>query len=209
MGHVRRMPRPPQILTCRQELFILEYAKDLNATQAAIRAGYSAKTASAQASRLLKKVMPLVKRHQAATRVPDEIVRHQRGIATLEQTLRLCTAMAFGDPRAIFDAHNNCKSVNELTRRQALMITGFEVEETFTQVGDRAAHTGYVKRFRLADRAPYVNMLLKHLGAFPAKQILVAPTSASPRFDTSNWTTEDWEIFKKLREKSNIRAMNV
>jgi phage terminase small subunit len=33
-------------LTPKQEMFITEYMKDLNATQAAIRAGYSEKTAS-------------------------------------------------------------------------------------------------------------------------------------------------------------------
>lgn len=33
-------------LTAKQELFITEYMKDLNATQAAIRAGYSEKTAN-------------------------------------------------------------------------------------------------------------------------------------------------------------------
>lgn len=38
----------------RQEAFIREYALDHNATQAAIRAGYSPKTAKQQGSRLLK-----------------------------------------------------------------------------------------------------------------------------------------------------------
>ena len=33
-------------LTAKQELFVQEYLKDLNATQAAIRAGYSEKTAA-------------------------------------------------------------------------------------------------------------------------------------------------------------------
>lgn len=44
-------------LTDKQELFAREYLKDLNATQAAIRAGYSEKTAQEQASRLLSNVM--------------------------------------------------------------------------------------------------------------------------------------------------------
>jgi phage terminase small subunit len=44
-------------LTSKQELFITEYMKDLNATQAAIRAGYSEKTAQEQGSRLLSNVM--------------------------------------------------------------------------------------------------------------------------------------------------------
>ena len=40
-------------LSDKQELFCLEYLKDLNATQAAIRAGYSKKTANEQGSQLL------------------------------------------------------------------------------------------------------------------------------------------------------------
>ena len=40
-------------LTPKQKAFVDEYLVDLNATQAAIRAGYSAKTAAQQSSRLL------------------------------------------------------------------------------------------------------------------------------------------------------------
>lgn len=43
-------------LTAKQEAFIKEYLVDLNATQAAIRAGYSEKTAYSQGQRLLKNV---------------------------------------------------------------------------------------------------------------------------------------------------------
>lgn len=43
-------------LTPKQEAFVREYLVDLNATQAAIRAGYSQKTANEQASRLLANV---------------------------------------------------------------------------------------------------------------------------------------------------------
>ena len=43
-------------LTTKQQLFVDEYLVDLNATRAAIRAGYSEKTAEFQASRLLKNV---------------------------------------------------------------------------------------------------------------------------------------------------------
>ena len=42
-------------LTPRQELFVAEYLVDLNAKQAAIRAGYSARTAEQQAYQLLQK----------------------------------------------------------------------------------------------------------------------------------------------------------
>lgn len=43
-------------LTAKQRRFVAEYLVDLNATQAAIRAGYSAKTAYSQGQRLLKNV---------------------------------------------------------------------------------------------------------------------------------------------------------
>lgn len=43
-------------LTEKQKRFVAEYLIDLNATQAAIRAGYAAKTANREGSRLLSKV---------------------------------------------------------------------------------------------------------------------------------------------------------
>lgn len=43
-------------LTDKQAAFVREYLVDLNATQAAIRAGYSERTANAQAGRLLANV---------------------------------------------------------------------------------------------------------------------------------------------------------
>jgi len=44
-------------LSDKQKQFVAEYLIDLNATQAAIRAGYSAKTAQEQGSRLLSNAM--------------------------------------------------------------------------------------------------------------------------------------------------------
>ena len=41
-------------MTNKQELFILEYQKDFNATRAAVAVGYSPKTAYSQGQRLLK-----------------------------------------------------------------------------------------------------------------------------------------------------------
>ena len=49
---IKSLPAKP-----RQARFVDEYLLDLNATQAAIRAGYSAKTAQEQGSRLLSNVI--------------------------------------------------------------------------------------------------------------------------------------------------------
>ena len=61
-------------ITAQQRLFIAEYLKDANATQAAIRAGYSKKTAQEQSSRLLSNVM-----------VAQAIAQQQK--ASIERTL--------------------------------------------------------------------------------------------------------------------------
>ena len=50
------MSKKDKKLTPKQRLFVAEYLIDLNATQAAIRAGYSKKTAGSQGERLLKNV---------------------------------------------------------------------------------------------------------------------------------------------------------
>lgn len=47
----------PKKLTPRQQRFVEEYLVDLNGTQAAIRAGYSAKSAGRQALELLQKTL--------------------------------------------------------------------------------------------------------------------------------------------------------
>ena len=52
-------------LTAQQRLFVAEYLKDNTATQAAIRAGYSEKTAYSIGQRLLKKV-EIVQQHKAS-----------------------------------------------------------------------------------------------------------------------------------------------
>ena len=49
------MPNNPKALTAKQSRFVEEYLVDLNATQAAARAGYSAKTAEQQGYQLLQK----------------------------------------------------------------------------------------------------------------------------------------------------------
>ena len=63
-----------KLLTPRQQAFVNEYMVDLNATQAAIRAGYSVKTAEAQATRLLRNVdvRNAIQERQPLT---DELVR--------------------------------------------------------------------------------------------------------------------------------------
>lgn len=75
-------------LTLKQERFVQEYLVDLNATQAAIRAGYSAKTADRIGPELLGKtcvseaIQKAIKRREKRTEVTqDYVIEKLREIA--------------------------------------------------------------------------------------------------------------------------------
>ena len=76
-------------LSDKQRAFVAEYRKDSNATQACIRAGYSAKTANEQGSRLLAnvKVKAVVDANLAELEVKagltaERVMREVKAIAT-------------------------------------------------------------------------------------------------------------------------------
>lgn len=62
-------------LTPKQQRFVEEYLVDLNATQAAIRAGYSAKTAQEQSARLFSNVMVQQAIQTQRTKVAERTMR--------------------------------------------------------------------------------------------------------------------------------------
>lgn len=80
-------------LTAKQRRFVEEYLVDLNATQAAIRAGYSQKTAQEQSSRLLSNVM-VAQAIEAA-----QAKRSERTEITQDMVLRELAKIGFADIR--------------------------------------------------------------------------------------------------------------
>lgn len=82
-------------LTAKQQRFVDEYLIDLNATQAAIRAGYSKKTASSQGERLLRNVE--VRKYLAAQR--EEL--QGRAKITQDMVLRELAKIGFSDIRKV------------------------------------------------------------------------------------------------------------
>jgi phage terminase small subunit len=78
-------------LTAKQEEFCRQYLVDLNATQAAIRSGYSEKTAQEQSSRLLSNVIvagrikELMDKRSAKTEITAEYV-----LSTIKEVMERC-----------------------------------------------------------------------------------------------------------------------
>ncbi len=105
-------------LNYKQQRFVEEYLIDLNATQAAIRAGYSAKTAQEQGSRLLSNVIlaeEVQKRIEARMKrtevSQDEVIndlRELRDIAMGRKAIRVTEVVKDGAGGACpfdFDVH--------------------------------------------------------------------------------------------------------
>ena len=82
-------------LNDRQARFVAEYLLDLNATQAAIRAGYSAATASQTGARLLANVKV------AAAIAEAQAARSRRTEVTADRVVLELARVAFGDPRRV------------------------------------------------------------------------------------------------------------
>ena len=112
-------------LTPKQALFVDEYLRDMNATQAAIRAGYSAKTAESAGPRLLGNV-----RVQQAISAARERLAKKFEI-TRERVMLEYARLAFADPRNFFNADGTLKRVPELDDDAAASLAGFEVMEEF------------------------------------------------------------------------------
>lgn len=89
-------------LDARQQRFVDEYLVDLNGTQAAIRAGYSAKTAAEQAYDLLRRP------HIASAVAAGQAAIQERTQVTAARVVREIALIAFADPRELVETKVGC-----------------------------------------------------------------------------------------------------
>ena len=143
-------------LTPKQQRFVAEYLIDLNATQAAIRAGYSAKTAEQLGYQLLQKTSVAAAIAEGQTRQLEKA--ELTAVATKEALRR----QVCGDIRRLFDEDGNIRPLHTLSAEDAALIAGYEIVIKNAAAGD--GHTDRVLKVRLKEQAPFVQMAMKHLG---------------------------------------------
>lgn len=138
-------------MTPKQKRFVEEYLIDLNATQAAIRAGYSAKTAQEQSSRLLSNAMV-----SGAIAVAKSERSAKTGIDAAWLLTRLAQE-AIADVNDLYSDDGRIRPVKEwpLIWRQGL-VAGLEVET----IGEGA---GYLTKIKLSDRTKRLELIGKHI----------------------------------------------
>lgn len=97
-------------LTPKQQRFCDEYLIDMNATQAAIRAGYSKNTATAQGARLLTKV-------NVKAYIDEEIARiHSENIADATEVMEYLTSVLRGYSEAHVLARDDIGAERVITK---------------------------------------------------------------------------------------------
>lgn len=154
-------------LTAKQQRFVAEYLIDLNATQAAIRAGYSEKTAAEQASRLLTNVK-VGEAIQAAMKA-----RSERTEINADWVLKRLARDATADLADLYTENGTLKPVHEwpIAWRTGL-VAGIEtVQERDGEDAEGKPVYATVRKVKLLDRTKLVELIGKHVevGAFKEK----------------------------------------
>lgn len=159
----------------KQKRFCQEYVVDLNGTKAAIRAGYSEKSAQVTASRLLNEPIVLHK----ITELQAELA--QRTGITVERVLQEYEKLAFANMQDYIQVQQDGSAfldLSKLTRDQAAAIATLNIdEETETLDDEEAEEIGVGKlqrvrkiRIKLADKKGALDSIAKHLGMFLDKE---------------------------------------
>jgi phage terminase small subunit len=134
----------------RRGVFVQAYmANGHNATQAAITAGYSSKTAYSQGQRLLK--------HVEISGQLAEMAREAGNAAglTVERVLEEVRRLSFSDPRKLYRKDGTPIPIAELDDDTAAMISAIEVDAD-----------GRLTRIRLWDKNAALEKAMKHLGLY-------------------------------------------
>ena len=141
-------------LTAKQNMFVAEYLIDLNATQAATRAGYSPKTADKIGPALMGKssIQTAIQRAMK--------LQEQRTAITADRVLAELAKVAFGDLRGVMtwdERGVSLRDSKDLTDEQAALIS--EVSETVSRDGGSVKVKGN-------DKLKALELIGRHLGMY-------------------------------------------
>ncbi len=137
-------------LTPKQKMFVKEYLVDLNATQAAIRAGYSEKTAMEQGYQLLHNTTVQKAIQEAMAK------RSKRTEVSADKVLEQLARIAFAD-------------LGEFVEFKGNTIVIKPIEEVDGTVLSEVAETQNGLKVKLNDKMKALELIGRHLGMFNDK----------------------------------------
>lgn len=144
----------------KQLRFVEEFALDCNATQAAIRAGYSQRTARQIGAENLSK--PVIQ--QA---IKTRLQKHTEAVGvTVERVLQELTRMAWVDIGEAFDEQGVLKPIHDIPEDVRRAIVSIEVDELWEGTGKDREQVGVTRKVRFADKKGSNELLGKYLKMF-------------------------------------------
>lgn len=154
--------------------FVKEYLIDRNATKAAIRAGYSKKTAKQLGSKLLTYIDV-----QAA--VNKGLQKHEQSLdLDAGKILRLLQTHATYDHRKFFNEDGSAKDIKDLDDESAQAVAGFEFVNLYEGEGGQKHIFGQLRKYKTSDKLRALEMLGKHFQLFPAQKVEVTGADGNP-----------------------------
>lgn len=169
------MPKIKKGLSDKESTFVEEYLVDLNATQAAIRAGYRPKSAESRGYKLLHKgiVADAIARAMAK--------RSRRTGITQDRVLREIARVAFVNPRDVIDFDSG--DVRAGAADDDLSAVASCKVKTMDMGDDGHSVEREVK---LNDKIKALDMLCRHLGMYPDTKVgaAAAANGTGGRIDT-------------------------
>lgn len=146
-------------LTLKEERFIEEYITDGNATQAALRAGYSRKSASSIGYENLNK--PQIAEAIDAARV----ARADRAKVSLDRVITELATLAFSDPRHyIVDKNGDVNIAPGAPWESYRAIASIRKKTTTHYLEDGTEKVTHDTEFKLWNKNDAANQLREHLG---------------------------------------------
>lgn len=164
------------MLNPKQLRFCEEYVIDLNATQAAIRAGYSKKTAKEMGSENLTK--PNIK--SKVEELQEDIRR--RSALTADMVVEELRDLAFYSIKDFINADNTIKKLSTLSRVKLKPVVGIKVKETITTVGKKIIKE-VTTELKLSDKRASVVDLGRHTGIFKEDNEQIKPLPSNQLSD--------------------------
>lgn len=147
-------------LTDKQAAFVEEYLCDLNQTQAAIRAGYSPRSAAQIGDQLMDN--PAVRNAVAKAKA----ARSKRTGVNADRVVRELARVAFSQPGKVIE-FSDATVKDDATEDELAAISAVRVKVIPTEDGE-----GVEREIRMADKVKALELLGKHLGMFTDKLLV-------------------------------------
>lgn len=151
----------PELSNAKYEAFAQEYIIDFNGAQAAIRAGYSEKTARTQASKLL--TIPDIS-ERVAELMQDRCERTQVDADYVLNRLHQIDQLDILD--ILTEDFNEFKPLNEWPKQWRISISGMDMSEIWEYNADSEQReiVGVLKKIKWPDKTKNLEWLGKHVG---------------------------------------------